>query len=282
MHNVNQRGIAVGFFDGVHLGHRKILEGARKALTFRNHPLSLLAPERAPRLIMTFDERMAAIRECGVEEVVALEFTRELSQMSAAEFARRYLDASRIRCGANWRFGRGGEGCAETLRAFGYDVDVAPFVEYKGLRISSTRIREAIEAGDMESARMMLSRAWKMRGRVMPGKGVGRTIGWPTINIEPQDGSLHPVKGVYAVRALGKEGIANFGIAPTMREKSWHRPVLEVHLFEEPGAVPEMLEVEMFDFIREEREFSGAGELQGQIVHDCEVARRVLRKYAKL
>ena len=116
--------LAVGFFDGVHLGHQTILKGADAALTFRNHPLSVLAPERAPRLIMSCEERVTAIKSCGVKDVTVLEFTSELASMPAEEFAVSFLKRSGdrfpvLRCGGNWRFGKGGEGNAEWLRAKG-------------------------------------------------------------------------------------------------------------------------------------------------------------------
>ena len=135
--------VAVGFFDGVHLGHRAILSGADVALTFRNHPLSVVAPERAPRLLMDFDSRVAAIRACGVREVRAFDFTPEFARLLPAEFLAEagISRETEVRCGSNWRFGRGGEGDAEWLRARGYRVTVVPSVSYRGEGVSSTRIR---------------------------------------------------------------------------------------------------------------------------------------------
>ena len=131
MRNSALQGLAVGFFDGVHLGHQSILKGADAALTFRSHPLSVLAPERAPRLIMTCEERVAAIKACGVGEVTVLDFTPELAAMPAEEFANSVLKRSGdrfpvLRCGANWRFGKGGTGDAAFLRLRGIDVEVDP------------------------------------------------------------------------------------------------------------------------------------------------------------
>ena len=122
MRDAALQGLAVGFFDGVHLGHQAILKGADAALTFRNHPLSVLAPEKAPRLIMSCEERVAAIKACGVKDVTVLAFTRELAAMSAKEFAQEWFlaakgrkGAQRVFCGENWRFGKGGEGDAAFL-----------------------------------------------------------------------------------------------------------------------------------------------------------------------
>ena len=133
------RTLAVGFFDGVHLGHRRILSGADAALTFRNHPTEILRPASVPALIMDFDARVAAIRSCGVREVVALDFTRELADTPAEDFLPSFAGFARVRCGANWRFGRGGAGDAAFLRAHGFAVDVVPYAEYGGAPVSSTR-----------------------------------------------------------------------------------------------------------------------------------------------
>ena len=141
------QGLAVGFFDGVHLGHQEILKGADAALTFRNHPLTVLAPEKAPRLIMSCEERVAAIKACGIGEVKVLDFTRELAEMQADEFATRHLMSSvsrlksSVRCGANWRFGAGGTGDAAFLRSRGFEVEVVPYAEYKGEKVSSFRFQ---------------------------------------------------------------------------------------------------------------------------------------------
>ena len=169
MRNAALQSLAVGFFDGVHLGHQAILKGADAALTFRNHPLSVLAPEKAPRLIMSVEERVAAIKACGVERVEVLDFTRELATMSAEEFVdflnkRRGRRFSLVRCGENWRFGKGGAGDAEFLRRMGFEVEVVPYAEYKDERISSSRIRAALERGAIEDANAMMGRRFKVQG----------------------------------------------------------------------------------------------------------------------
>ena len=127
--------LAVGFFDGVHLGHQAILKGADAALTFRNHPLTILAPERAPRLIMSCEERVAAIKACGVKDVTVVDFTPELAEMPAEEFVDSFLKRkgfrfSTVRCGANWRFGAGGAGDAAFLRERGFGGEVVLYAEY--------------------------------------------------------------------------------------------------------------------------------------------------------
>ncbi len=282
--------VAVGFFDGVHLGHQAILSGANVAVTFRNHPLSVLAPERAPRLVMSIDDRLSAIRCAGgVDDIVALDFTRELAAMEPADFigllrqtvlerSGRHEELS-LRCGDNWRFGRGGRGDAELLRRLGIPTTVVPYAVLNGERISSTRIRMAIEAGDVDGAATMLGRRWSVTGHVVPGKGMGREIGFPTLNVVPDDADrlVRPPCGVYAVEVEGRRGVANWGLAPTMGDRAWHRPVLEVHLLESGDAsIPNgRLRISFLRFIRPERCFGSLADLKRQIVRDCSAARGI-------
>lgn len=274
MHNASRRGLAVGFFDGVHLGHQAILRGASAALTFRNHPLSVLAPERAPRLVMSAEERIAAMRACGVGEVIVLDFTKELAQMPAREFALRHLAdpawGGVVRCGGNWRFGRGGEGDAALLRSLGLAVEVLPYAVHDGGRISSTRIRGALECGEMEDASAMLGRDWTAHGEVFKGKGFGAGLGFPTVNVLLEGVSLELRRGVYEVFAAGCRAIANYGVAPTFGDMAWKRPVLEMHFTGEVPSVAEgeSVEVAFHRFVRPERRFSSPEELKRQIESD--------------
>ena len=279
MRDAALQSLAVGFFDGVHLGHQAILRGADAALTFRNHPLSVLAPERAPRLIMTCEERVAAIKSCGVKDVTVLDFTQELAALSPEEFVSRYIMSSvsrlpsSVRCGANWRFGRGGAGDAEFLRSRGFEVMVAPYVEYKGERVSSSRIRTALERGEIEDANEMMGRKFKVQGSRFKGKGLGKEIGYPTINLELSTLNLELPLGVYEVEVEGQRGIANYGLAPTMGEQAWSSPVLEIHIFRStptPSTYTlNSAEVEFVRFIRAEKKFDSVADLQRQIAVDC-------------
>ncbi len=273
--------MAIGFFDGVHLGHQAILKGADAALTFRNHPLTVLAPEKAPRLIMTCEERVAAIRACGVKDVTVLEFTPELAEMTAAEFAQEYFlatkghkGAQRIVCGANWRFGKGGAGDAEFLRKRGIDVEVVPYAEYKGGPVSSSRIRTALERGEIEDANAMMGRKFEVRGSSFKGKGVGKEIGFPTLNLELSTLNLQLPFGVYEVEVDGVKGIANYGLAPTMGDEAWEKPVLEIHLLG-TGAEDMRRETEdgtavlLIRYVRPEKKFDSIDDLKRQIAADC-------------
>lgn len=279
-------GLAIGFFDGVHLGHQAILTGAEAALTFRNHPLTVLAPAHAPRLVMTPEERVAAIKACGVREVTVLEFTRELAEMTAEEFAFRYLAsggslrASSVRCGGNWHFGAGGAGDAEFLRRRGIAVEVVPYAEYRGERISSSRIRACLEGGAIEDANAMTGRRFLVSGVRQAGKGLGGRIGYPTVNVEilkcetVEAARIRLKFGVYEVEVGGVRGIANYGLAPTMGVQSWRKPVLEVHFLgagaEEAGrGAGSLVTVSLVRFIRSERKFASVADLRRQIAADC-------------
>ena len=280
MRDAALKSLAVGFFDGVHLGHQAILRGATSALTFRNHPLSVLAPERAPRLIMTPEERVAAIKACGVEDVTLLDFTPELAAMPAEEFVTRHLMSavsrlpSSVRCGANWRFGKGGAGDAAFLRSHGIAVEVAPYVEYKGEPISSSRTRRCLENGEIEDANAMMGRKFKVQGSRFKGKGLGTDMGYPTVNLELETLSIRLPLGVYEVEFEGRKAIANYGTAPTMGDNAWARPVMEVHLLgegtEDMGReTADGVSVGLVRYIRPERKFETIDDLKRQIAADC-------------
>ncbi len=279
MRDAALQGLAIGFFDGVHLGHQAILRGASAALTFRNHPLTVLAPEKAPRLIMSCEERVAAIKACGVTDVTVLDFTRELADLSPEAFALRYLFAApghmeprRIFCGENWRFGKGGTGDADWLRARGIEVAVVPYAEYGGERISSSRIRRCLEQGEVADANAMLGRPYAVRGAQIKGKGLGGALGCPTVNLQLSSSAYSPRLpfGVYEVAAAGGRGIANYGLAPTMGDQAWRKPVLEVHFLSAlPALGADEVKVDVLRFIRPEKKFDSVDDLKRQIASDC-------------
>ena len=277
MRDAARKGLAVGFFDGVHLGHQAILKGADAALTFRNHPLSVLAPEKAPRLIMSVEERVAAIRACGVKDVTVLDFTPELASMPAEDFLMRHLASSvsrlpvSVRCGENWRFGAGGTGDAAFLRSHGIVVEVAPYVEYKGERISSSRIRRCLENGEIEDANAMMGRRFQVSGFRFRGKGLGKEIGYPTINLELSTLNLELPFGVYEVEVDGAKGVANYGFAPTMGDKAWREPTMEIHFLHcpPPPLSSTSVNVGLLRFIRREMKFDSIEDLKRQISADC-------------
>lgn len=271
--------LAVGFFDGVHLGHRRILERADAALTFREHPLSVLAPDKAPALLMTLEERMAAIASAlckPLRQVKALPFTRELAAEKPEAFAaglrRDYPDIETVFCGPNWRFGAGGAGDADLLRAHGFSVEEVPFEELGGEPVSSTRIRTALSAGDIALANAMLGRQFSVCGEVVSGKGEGRNMGFPTINLQPDNKDLVRLLpfGVYVADTVFGRGVANWGQAPTMGEQAWPEPVFEVHVIKPSRTLTPLdrLQVALVRYLRTERRFASVEALRGQIAAD--------------
>lgn len=270
-----KRVLAVGVFDGVHLGHQAILRGADLAVSFSNHPLEVLRPEVAPRLIVCLAERERRIRELGVGEVKTLEFTPRLAGTDPAGFLaelRRLAatDDIAVRCGANWRFGRGGAGDAQFLRRAGVSVAVVPAAEYRGVAISSTRIRTALAAGEIGEANAMLGRRYALAVTVVRGKGLGSRFGFPTVNCRVAAAGLVRLPfGVYEVAVAGFKGAANFGLAPTLGADAWCEPTLEIH-FAAPPPAAEALTVEFVRYVRPERRFGSLAELQSQIAADCD------------
>lgn len=272
---MNGRVVALGFFDGVHLGHQAILRGADSVITFRNHPLGVLASASAPHLIMSLDDRLAAVRACGVREVSVLDFTPSLAAMPPDDFAARYLadgeEHPAVRCGANWRFGAGGAGDANWLRTHGFAVTVVPFETFAGAPISSSRIRATLEAGDLTSANAMLGRPFRVSGDVVRGKALGRRLGFPTVNLRPASLEIKLPLGVYDVVVAGLRGLANYGIAPTLEDRCWGTPTLEIHF---PGCgdadlpMTDRMSVDILRFVRRERKFNSVDSLREQIAHD--------------
>lgn len=262
------KSVAVGFFDGVHLGHQEILAKAESALTFSSHPLEVLCPEKAPRLIMSKEERLASIGK----PTTVLEFTRELASMSAEEFAEKHFKGKKVYSGANWTFGKGGVGNIDWLIAHGYEAEVVPYATYHSEPISSTRIRAALLNGEVKAAAEMMGRPYKVRGVTFKGKGKGKELGYPTINIRPKK-PMALKTGVYKVELNGSLGIANFGYAPTFNKDAWSSPTLEVHLLnsDRHSITPthnSNYEVIFLDFVREEKRFTSLEELKLQIAKD--------------
>ena len=272
--------LAVGFFDGVHLGHRRILAGADAVLTFRNHPLSVICPSAAPPLLMTASERISLLKTAGAKvprTVHAVRFTKKFASMSPEEFItflkREFPELEKVQCGGNWRFGAGGVGTPRMLKESGIPVKISRYITFEGCAISSTRIRAALSEGEVGFANAMLGRRFSVSGKVVSGKGVGGKMGTPTLNLKVSP----PLRlGVYVVDTPFGRGVANYGIAPTMEADSWQKPVLEVHLLDAGDCgVPchGSLKVEFDRFLRLERKFADTASLCKQIAADIAAAR---------
>jgi riboflavin kinase / FMN adenylyltransferase len=289
--------VALGNFDGMHLGHVRVVRAAHGArpdaplavLTFEPHPRELFRPDDPPFRLMLASERAAVLRALGVELLFELPFDHEFSLMPAATFVTEVLgkglDARHLACGPDFAFGhrKGGDAAflataAETL-GIGLTV-VTPLADEAG-PISSSRIRRALQEGYPERATANLGRPWAITGVVMHGDKRGRTIGFPTANIA-LGRHLEPARGVYAVTANLPDGricrgVANIGRRPTVSAGLESR--LEVNLFDYEGDLyGAELPVALHAFLREERKFSGIDELRSQIVIDAAKARLALER----
>lgn len=286
--------LAMGVFDGVHLGHQAVIaaaaDQARAAgaklgvLTFSPHPIQVLAPEKAPnRILANLAHKEDLLAKLGVEVMVVVTFDEEFAQREAEDFLADVQDACQLRgiaVGEDWRFGRGRGGDGAMLQAAGevgeFAVTLVPPVMQGGERISSTRIRQAIRDGQLASIAAMLGRAFSIRGVVEKGRQIGRTIGFPTANIDPKSEQLPPA-GVWAVRAkIGGESypaIANLGQRPTV-ERALVQRRLEVHIFDfDADIYGTDMEVEFVSYVRAEQKFDGVEALRAQIERDVAAVR---------
>ncbi len=291
--------LSVGNFDGVHLGHRAVLrhlvERARTLdtvaalMTFDPHPVRVLRPDVAPPLLTTLDQRLELVAREGVDVALVVPFTRELARMEAEAFVAEILvgrlAVREVYIGANFRFGAGRKGDVELLvregRRLGFVAASAPVVHAAGGVVSSTRVRSAVERGDVDEAAALLGRTVFVDGAVVEGRKLGRTFGFPTINLDLAN-ELLPSRGVYvtAVWIPSQQrlfpSVTNIGIRPTV--SSQHTVTIESHLLDFNGNVyGERVRLFLFSRIRTERAFPTPAELMVQIRHDVEATRRWFR-----
>lgn len=283
--------LAMGFFDGVHRGHRRVIAAADTpgaacgVLTFERHPLALFAPERQPRLITPDAVLKAALaEEAGAEMLLVLPFTRELAALSPRAFLDALTETGKVvgfSVGSNWRFGAKGAGDAAFLSAYaaahGLRTVVNHLAEVHGERICSSRIRELLAAGDLAAAAEMLGRPFCIAGRVEQGQHLARTLGFPTANIAVTPPAALPPFGVYAVETrvdgVLYRGVANLGVRPTIAEAQ-KIVRLETHLFDFSGDLYDKhLAVSLTRFIRPERQFASVAELKARMEQDIAAAR---------
>lgn len=293
--------LAAGFFDGVHGGHRQVLEGALAraraiggqawALTFDQHPLAVLAPQRRPPLLTPLQMRIEQLATTGLDGCLMLPFTRDLAALDPPAFVR-LLCGTRgaireIRCGANWRFGARAAGTPEGLAAMGreqgFEVVITPPRLYRGHPISSTRIRKAIQEGRVEEAAAMLGRDYAIRETVVRGRGLGRLLGMATANVHP-GAEVLPAIGVYAVRtAIGDrlvDGVASLGWRPTFADARPDVPLLEIHLLDFAGDLyGATLDTAFVARLRDEITFPSAAALMEQVQRDITNARAILARH---
>jgi riboflavin kinase/FMN adenylyltransferase len=284
-------GLAIGVFDGVHLGHQAVvrsLEGKVAALTFEPHPLAIIAPDRVPPRLTTLEQKVAYLRAQGTVAVIAVKFDAALRELSPAAFvdeiARIFPDLKHVAIGKNWSFGRNREGnaarLAELAQAHGFTVKAIAPVHLDGAAVSSTRIREAILQRRFDEATRLLGRSYAITGKVDHGEERGRTIGFPTANLTDVE-QLLPPRGVYAVRArvagnLTKyRAVMNLGNRPTFTSNGVDS--LEVHLLDFHADLYEQkLWVSDMAWLRDEQPFPNPAALKAQIAKDVARARAIL------
>ncbi len=280
--------IALGTFDGLHLGHTDVINTAKDyaersglklaVFTFSNHPLALIRPDLVPVRIISAEEKIKLLESFGVDYLINIPFTEDFAALSPDEFLDR-LACFNYRClvvGENFTYGFLGSGKTETLersgRKNGFDVIVRPLVKMNGNVVSSTGIRNLIQAGHIEYANRMLGRAYAITGTIVHGEQRGRKLGFPTANIELLHGEMAvPAPGVYAVTASIEgsiyEGMGNIGNNPTFNDVEHAR--LEVNLFNCSGDLyGKTMSVQFHKYIRAEKKFSGVEELCRQIEED--------------
>lgn len=290
--------VTIGNFDGVHVGHREILARAiararengwqAAALTFDPHPTRVVAPERAPRLMSTLDERLEMFERLGLDLAVVLRFDAELMRQSPEQFARltlaEALGAKAVVVGENFRFGSRHAGDIAALtelgEALGFSVDAVKPLQWGGEPVSSSRIRRLVDAGEVGAVRKLLGRPFWLRGAVVSGRGIGSRETVPTLNIEPE-AELLPPDGVYVTQAADLDdgrswpAVSNIGLRPTFGPSE---RTVETHLLAPlEGDSPRRLQLCLHRRLRAEREFPSSAALKAQILEDVGAARRFFR-----
>ncbi len=282
--------VTIGTFDGVHLGHQKILnrlgeiakdiDGETVLVSFWPHPRMVLNPDNHNiRLLSTFEEKIDLLNEQGIHHLVSIPFTKSFSQTSSQQFVEdiliKKIGTEKLVIGYDHRFGRGREGGFEHLKAnqdkYGFELEEISRQDIDNNGVSSTKIRNALETGDLSTAKSFLGRPYELRGIVVKGQQIGRSIGFPTANISvPHPYKLIPMDGVYVVEVewedVRREGVMNIGKRPTLNGQN---QTVEVHVFDFEGNLyGKPLKVYFHQFLRGEKKFESLESLKSQIEKD--------------
>ncbi|KPQ10277.1 MAG: bifunctional riboflavin kinase / FMN adenylyltransferase RibF [Algoriphagus marincola HL-49] len=296
--NVPNPVVTSGTFDGVHLGHQKILQRIREIaksingetilLTFWPHPRLVLYPkEHNLRLLSTFEEKAKLLRQFGIDHLISIPFTREFSQLTSQEFIQSILvdkiKTKKLVIGYDHRFGKNREGSFEYLQQhsgeFGFDLEEISRQDVDEIGVSSTKIRNALESGDIITANNFLGRPYELNGLVIKGQQIGRSIGFPTANVHiPNSYKLIPKDGVYAVEASVNgslyKAMLNIGNRPTVDGSS---KSVETHLFDFEGDLyDKQITIYLRDYLREEQKFESLEALKSQLLIDQQRAKMIL------
>lgn len=283
--------LALGVFDGLHKGHQAVIQQAVRSaqttgglsivVTFFPHPSEILAPDQTPSpLIATVNEKVMMLEAMGVDGVFVIEFDEEFATVPAEDFIRHLCraDVASISVGEDWRFGYRREGCTNLLRTLSFELGFVtkalPHVNWDGMRISSTRIRQAIHMGDFDAVKAMLGRDYVFSGIVVEGQKLGRTLGFPTANLHLPKIQL-PRDGVWVVEVDGMyRGVANLGARPTV--DGLEERLLEVHILDfSEDIYGRTLQIRFLNFLREIRKFDSLDALKAQIFRDVQAAKHI-------
>ena len=273
------RRVAVGVFDGVHLGHREVVRGADTVLTFDPHPLAVIQPAAAPKLLTPTPVKADLLGELGLDEVAVIPFDEEFSRRSAESFVDDVivgaLGATHVSVGRNFRFGHRARGDADMLAADPrFETRVVELVEVEGETVSSSHIRGLVSAGEVAHAIAFLGRPFQIRGTVVRGDGRGRDLGYPTANLVPDEQLVRPDQGVYAAFADGHPAAVNIGVRPQF--ETGRGVLIEAYLIDFEGDLyGTELRIDFVERLRGERLFPSVDELVAQIGRDVERAREV-------
>jgi riboflavin kinase/FMN adenylyltransferase len=274
------RRVAIGEFDGVHVGHREVIEGSDTVVTFEPHPLVVVHPQAAPRLLTSLEVKIELIAELGVRELVVIPFDPGFAALSAEGFIEAVLveclQATHVSVGENFRFGHQAAGDTDLLKADPrFETRVVPLVEADGEVISSSRIRALVASGEVEAAARLLGASFRMRGEVVAGDRRGRELGFPTANLVPDEMLACPGHGVYACRVGDHAAAVNVGVRPTFG--TGRALLVEAYLLDFAGDLyGEVITIEFISRLRGERRFASAEALIEQMQRDVARAREAV------
>jgi riboflavin kinase / FMN adenylyltransferase len=278
-----ERSVAVGTFDGVHLGHRAVIDGSESVLTFDPHPVSVVAPPPTPKLLTTFARKAELIASLGVQELIVIPFDSEFARRSADEFIEDVLigtlGATRVAIGENFRFGHKAQGDTRLLAADArFTTDVRPLLEVDGEIVSSSHIRGLVLAGEVAEANQLLGAPFQLSGEVAYGDGRGRELGFPTANLVPDEALVLPGHGVYACLANGRPAAVSVGVRPTFQ--TGRGELIEAYILDFEGDIyGSELRVDFLHRLRGERRFESPQALIEQMHRDVEHTREIAQAH---
>ncbi len=273
------RRVAIGTFDGVHRGHREVIRGNDTVLTFEPHPVAVVNPDAAPKVLTPLPIKEDLIAGLGVDELVVIPFNREFASREAEDFVEsvlvEQLGATHVSVGENFRFGKGARGDAKFLRSREeFETRVVPLVEVAGETVSSSHIRGLVSAGEVAKAAEFLGGPFLFEREVVHGDHRGRELGMPTANLVPDDRTIVPGHGVYAAWAHGHPAAVNVGVRPTF--ETGRGLLVEAHLIDFEGDLyGQDLRVAFLERMRGEKRFESADELVQQMHRDVGRAREI-------